>query len=542
MQTAAALFLAATLLLAGPGTGRAEGPEVQDFNFYNTDLHLVLKALAEVSGVSFVEDVPLSGKVTVHVAKRTGMDEVLEAILKPLGFTWRAVGTIYHVGLKAGERTAPGRPGYVQKTYPLKYISAGEASRQLRKFLRARGIVSVDRPMNQITVTIPPALLTDVENLIKAADVEVEKKLIAIRIKVLQIKKNPSGNPTYETGATVDYNKYNATMGLASQFTDTLNNYRGYGEGSSGVWTGGSNQGAADEVASRFSNAFTYKIGLWGVDQFVARIKLTAYSDDVKTVSEPDLEVLDGEKATVKIGEEIPFVNTGVSPAELQKYESSGIIITITPQTAKDGMISLDVDAASSPRSNVSDAAGPRLNNSAVKTNLTLVNGDTARLGGLLRQEEDVVINKIPILGDLPVIGILFRNEQTTIQRTELVLLVSPSIVEDVPPHGRRTAGISALVAWMIPGTTNVVLDWSEDVPVDNVGVFQYRIYRDIRPIVSVARLAPLADAVPRSMSTWVDESPKRRGVTYYYAVIAVDGAGNEQAVSNTPAITVPRR
>jgi len=278
------------------------------------------------------------------------------------------------------------------------------------------------------------------------------------------------------------------------------------------------------------------------VDQFVARIKLTAYSDDVKTVSEPDLEVLDGEKATVKIGEEIPFVNTGVSPAELQKYESSGIIITITPQTAKDGMISLDVDAASSPRSNVSDAAGPRLNNSAVKTNLTLVNGDTARLGGLLRQEEDVVINKIPILGDLPVIGILFRNEQTTIQRTELVLLVSPSIVEDVPPHGRRTAGISALVAWMIPGTTNVVLDWSEDVPVDNVGVFQYRIYRDIRPIVSVARLAPLADAVPRSMSTWVDESPKRRGVTYYYAVIAVDGAGNEQAVSNTPAITVPRR
>ncbi len=526
MRQAAVLCAAAMLACASPA--RAEGPDVQDFNFYNTDLHLVLKALSEVSGVSFVEDVPLSGKVTVHVAKRTGMDEVLEAILKPLGFTWRAVGTIYHVGLKAGERTAPGRPGYVQKSYPLKFVSAGEAARRLRKFLRARGIVSVDRPMNQVTVTLPPALLTDVENLIKTADVELTKKLISIRIKVLEVSKSP----TSQTAATVSYNKYNATMGLAGQFTDTLNNARGWGEGAGGSWSNG--VGAQDEYYSVFHNAFTYKVGLWGVDQFVARIKIAATSDDVKTVSEPDVEVLEGQKATVKIGEDIPFVNGD----ELQKYESSGIVITLTPAVEKEGFINVDVDAASSLRF----FGSTQLSNRQVKTNLSLVNGDTARLGGLLKQDETFTEKKIPILGDLPVLGFLFRTRITLAERKELVILVSPSIVEDVPPHGRRTAGISALVAWMIPGTTNVVLDWSEDVPVDNVGVFQYRIYRDIRPINTVARLSPLADAIPRSMSSWVDETPKRRGVTYYYAVIAVDGAGNEQAVSNSPAITVPRR
>lgn len=527
MHRALALLLATALLTTAPGRGAAEGPDVQDFNFYNTDLHLVLKALAEVSGVSFVEDVPLAGKVTVHVAKRTGMDEVLEAILKPLGFTWRAVGNVYHVGLKAGERTAPGRPGYVQKNYPLKYVSAGEAARRLRKFLRARGIVSVDRPMNQVTVTLPPSLLPDVENLIKIADVEISKKLISVRIKVLEVSKSP----TSETGATIDFNKYNATLGLASQFTDTLNNSHGWGEGGNGFW---GSQGPRDEFYSLFSNAFTYKVGLWGVDQFVARIKIAATTDDVKTVSEPDVEVLEGQKATVKIGEDIPFVANG----ELQKYESSGIVITLTPSVAKEGFITIDIDAAASERF----FGSTQLSNRQVKTNLSIVNGDTARLGGLLKQDETVIEQKIPILGDLPIIGILFRNKTTTVERKELVILISPSIVEDVPPHGRRTAGISALVAWMIPGTTNVALDWSEDVPVDNVGVFQYRIYRDVRPINSIARLSPLADAVPRSMSAWVDESPKRRGVTYYYAVIAVDGAGNEQAVSNTPAITVPRR
>ena len=129
------LVLAASLALVAPRASLAQGPEVQDFNFYNTDISLVLKALAEVTGIEFVEDVPISGKVTIHIAKRTPLEEVLETILKPLGLTWQAVGNVYHIGLKPGERAARDRPGYVQKTFSLRNISAGEAGRLLRKSL-----------------------------------------------------------------------------------------------------------------------------------------------------------------------------------------------------------------------------------------------------------------------------------------------------------------------------------------------------------------------------------------------------------------------
>ena len=101
LRSLLAALAAIALLAAVPSVVRA-APEVQDFNFYNTDIHLILKALAEVTNVTFVEDVPLEGKVTIHAAEKTPLDEVLENILRPLGLTWRIVGNVYHVGLRSG--------------------------------------------------------------------------------------------------------------------------------------------------------------------------------------------------------------------------------------------------------------------------------------------------------------------------------------------------------------------------------------------------------------------------------------------------------
>lgn len=542
MRVSALLFVS-TLVLAGgapiaTAPARAEGPEVQDFNFYNTDLHLVLKALAEVTGVTFVEDVPVSGKVTVHVGKRTGIDEVLETILKPLGLQWRPVGNVYHIGWKGGEVPSALKPGYVQRVFALKHVAAGEAARQLRKFLRAQGIVSVDRGMNQVTVTMPPSLVSKVEDMIKGIDVETGRRLVSIRIKVLEFRREVDRL----TEATVSYSKYNASLGLASTFTDTLNYRRGWETGSGGIWGSWGLQGAGgnmDEYTAFYPSAFTYRVGAWGITQFVARLKLEMTEDSLKVLTEPDVIVLDGQKAVIKIGQKIPLITND--------YQDVGTQVTITPSIGKDGKVTLDINPATiSSRANTAGSASSggasSLDSREVTTKLSTLNGDTVRLGGLLKQQETESTRKIPVLGDLPLIGFLFRTTHPATIRQEVVLLISPSVVEDVPPHGRRSPGISALVAWLIPGTTSVVLDWSEDVPVDNVGVFQYKIYRDTRPIVSLARLSPIAEGIPRAASSWVDETPKRRGVTYYYNVIAVDGAGNAQAPSNSPAMTVPRR
>jgi len=530
------LLLAAHLFLLAPGLSAAQEPQVQEFNFYNTDVHLVLKALAEVTGVTFVEDVPISGKVTIHVAKKTPLDEVVDTMLQPLGLTWRKVGSTYHVGLKSEEKAAPGRPGYVQKSYMLKHAAAGEAARRLRKLLRARGVVSVDLPMNSLTVTVPPSLVPEVENVIKKTDVEEVRKLISIRIKVLEVVRDENA----ASSASISYNDYAASMGVGSIFNDPLNNRRGWGEGSSGYRSvsGVTTWQAIDEWTSYYRNAATFKVGAWGIDEIVARIKVAAGDTNVKTVSEPDVAVIEGQEATVNIGEKLP-IDLGDG---FLRYEDAGISLTVKPQVAQDGYVTMEILATASQRTKETSSGFNFLATREVKTSLSLLNGDTGRLGGLLSQQETISEEKIPFLGDLPLLGFFFRNHSSRTLRKELVILLSPSIVEDVPPHCRRSGGISAVMAWLQPGTTNVVVDWSDDVPQDNIGVFRYKIYRDTRPIVSLARLAPVADSVPRAATSWLDVSRKIRGATYYYAVTGVDGAGNEQAVSNSPGITIPKR
>ena len=515
----------------------AQSPQVQEFNFYNTDVHLVLMALSEMAGVVLVEDVPIEGKITVHISKKTPVEEVLDVILQPLGLAWRSVGSVIHIGLKPGEKLAPGRPGYVQKSFMLRNIPAGEAARRLRKLLRASGIVSVDPAMNSVTVTAPPGLLPDAEKTVQSADVESLKKLVGVRIRVLEVIKDS----TVDTGASLSWNEYGASMGVAGNFTETLNSQRGWGQASGGIHyasVGGYGWQALDEYYSYYRNAGTFKVGSWGIDQFVARIRLTAGDSNVKTVSEPDVTVMEGQEAVVKIGEKIP-IDTG---GGFIRYEDAGVNLTVKPQVGKEGYITLDATAEVTQRSQEKSGDFNVLANRQVKTSLSILNGDTGRLGGLMTQQEVTSEYKIPLFGDLPLIGFLFKTSSSRNVRKELVILLSPSIVEAVAPHGRRTAGISELVAWLMPGTTNVVLDWSEDVPQDNVGVFRYKVYRDVRPIIALSGLEPVADSVSRAASSWVDDLPKKRGATYYYNVIAVDGAGNEQAISNSPGLTIPRR
>jgi len=86
------------------------------------------------------------------------------------------------------------------------------------------------------------------------------------------------------------------------------------------------------------------------------------------------------------------------------------------------------------------------------------------------------------------------------------------------------------------------MLDWAEDVPFDNVGVVRYHVYRDVNLIIDTAGLIPISREVRGDVTSWVDLTLKRRGVAYHYAVGAVDGADNEQAVSNSPGVTIPRR
>jgi len=541
MQTVLSI-LAALLLTAGPACAAQPVDYADELNFYNTDLHLVLKALSEKTGNSFVEDIPVEGKVTVHISKRTPIADVLDQVLRGLNLSWRLENGVYHIGLKPPPKGLPPGKGLVSRTYSLENIPAEEAAEAIRPVLSEYGKITSDYGMNAITVTDIPEIHDGVRPMLTNLDVENRRTpQINVQIKILQVDRTG----TNETSSTLEWNKYNANEGMSGMFNDTLNNNkRGWGGEFEGV--GQSQNGPDswenfqqyDEYYAYYPKGLSFKAGHWGIDQVVMRFFAVIGSQKLSLLSEPDVTVLDGQEARITLGDKLPLKTSGGGFV----YQETGIILKATPKAGPDGMINLTLNPQVTERSAETFSSVNFLNTREVSTQVEVVSGGTVRIGGLLITQTIRTETKIPVLGDLPLIGMLFKSSSSSEIRKELVVLVSPRLVERIPPRCATTAGISALKASLIAGTTDVQLDWSEDVPFDNIGVVRFNAYRDLKPVISTAGLAPLSREVRGDLTSWVDRSFKRRGVTYYYAVTAIDGAGNEQSVSNSPSVEVPRR
>lgn len=520
-----ARILLAVVLAAKASTSAAvtQVEYVDELNFYNTDLHLVLLALEERTGYPFVEDIPVQGKITVHVAERTPIAEVLDQILRGLNLSWRLEKGVYHVEMKVPVKGAPLGRGLVARTYELQVVPADEAVEAILRLLSEYGKVSADTGLNTVMVTDVAEVHASVRTLLDSLDVEGRQTAqINVQIKILEIRRTDSSR--YRSA--ISWNKYDAFESLSSKFMNPLPSFSG-------------------NIPGSISDAFSFTVGHWGIDQVVAHYTASVTTDQLNVLAEPDITVPNGQDAEIFVGERIAQEWGGLSP-----WEDIGIKLWVRPKlVGTDGMIEIQVKPEISERTGLvspffqKDFPGiDYLKNQVVDTTVQVISGGTIRIAGLTFVEDSVIEKKIPVLGDLPLIGALFKDTNKSRTKQEIVILVSPRLLERIPPRCATTAGISALLANLVVGSTDVMLDWSEDVPFDNIGVIRYHVYRDTRPIVATAGLIPLSREVRGDLTSWVDYTSKRRGVTYYYAVTGIDGAGNEQAVSNSPSVTIPRR
>ena len=185
-------LLLSFVLLAPAAIQAADGKTtdyVDELNFYNTDLHLVLRSLADKTGYPIVEDVPVTGKVTTHISKRSSISDVLDQILRGLSLSWKLELGVIHVQRKAarpGDRVG----GLETRVYSLEAIAAEEAAELVRPLLSEFGKLAADKWLNAVTVTDLPEMLDSVKALLDAQDVEGKRPAqINIQTKVLQIDR-----------------------------------------------------------------------------------------------------------------------------------------------------------------------------------------------------------------------------------------------------------------------------------------------------------------------------------------------------------------
>jgi type IV pilus assembly protein PilQ len=326
-----------------------------------------------------------------------------------------------------------------------------------QSLLSKRGGVAIDERSNKLFVTDTPSRLDDVRHMLSEIDVASRQVLIEARIV--------EANDTFSKQLGVRLGGWDPNgMGAGNKLLG--NNGLRFGVGSSNAdWFKGRNAynvadltnmnainaAAANTVpalvaptfpVSQFvnlpasnPNAGTFSLSLFNSDATqVLSVEVSALEADSKgkTITSPRILTADKVEALIEQGVQVPYLQASSSGATSVSFQKAFMSLKVTPNITPDGrvMMTLDINKDAPDYANAIGGAVP-INTKHVKTDVLVENGGTVVIGGIFEKIESNQVNKIPLLGDLPVLGFMFRNKAVSDQKTELLVFITPKIVPD---------------------------------------------------------------------------------------------------------------
>jgi type IV pilus assembly protein PilQ len=320
--------------------------------------------------------------------------------------------------------------------------SSGSGTGSGTRILSPRGSVISESRTNQLFVSDIPSKLEEIQAMIAKIDVPVRQVLIEARIV--------EANDKFGRALGVKLGAYDA-RGRAGGIP-------GYNVGGDNYVTVGSNynlvgwqtrQNATDPgynntqfinlpantSSDSFSNgtAATIALSLFGAtaNRFL-NLELSALESDGKgkVVSSPRIITADQVKAVIEQGEELPYQVATASGATSVAFRKANLRLEVTPQITPEGSVILNVDVNKDSRGTLTPQ-GYAINTKHAQTQVLVENGGTVVIGGIYTQDEGETVNKVPLLGDLPVVGNLFKNKTRTTAKTELLIFLTPKVVSE---------------------------------------------------------------------------------------------------------------
>jgi type IV pilus assembly protein PilQ len=319
--------------------------------------------------------------------------------------------------------------------------SGGGNNSQSNRILTPRGSVIFETRTNQLFVSDIPSKLEEIQSLIAKIDIPVRQVLIEARIieaddsfgRSLGVKLGSSdlrgirgGTPGYQVAGDTRVTIGGNYAAIGSQTVQTAP--------TSFSDTQFVNL-PANVSSSSFggSSAANFALSLFGAtaNRFL-NLEISALEAEGKgkIVSSPRVVTADQVKALIEQGEELPYQQATSSGATAIQFRKANLKLEVTPQITPEGNVILDVDVNkdSVGRSTV---AGFAINTKHVKTQILVENGGTVVIGGIYTQSDSDTVNKVPFLGDIPILGYLFQNKVRSSNKTELLIFITPKIVTD---------------------------------------------------------------------------------------------------------------
>ncbi|HEX9780590.1 MAG TPA: secretin N-terminal domain-containing protein [bacterium] len=372
-------------------------------DFKDADVHQVLRVIALKSGVDIVAGPDVNAQVTIKLTN-VPWERALDIILRTYGFTFERQGNIVRVmTVDALEQEA-----LSTEVFPLDYADASKVPDIINDMLSDRGRVRFDARTNTIIVTDIPPSLFQIKEVLRRLDLPTPQVLIATRIVETKLEEDEN--------LGIDWNDSLSVTQTASTFPSSFPFVADSTFGSVGDMFLASPvpKGAASSIM----------LGTLTGPAFTATLNMLKQRTDTKIVSNPTLAVLDNQEAKIHIGEEFPVPNFSVDPSTGNTTVSGfdtktlGTVLTVKPHVNpnREVVVELKPEIVSF-LANVSFAVTgaqsvslPRFGTQTVETQVRVADGNTIAIGGLIKDTHIVQESKVPILGDIPLVGLLFKN------------------------------------------------------------------------------------------------------------------------------------
>lgn len=410
-------------------------------DFEDADIRDVLRVLSLKSGVNIIYGTDVTGPVTLRL-DNVPFDKAFETILSLRGLVAQEQGgNIIRVTTPTKIAEERAQAVTFTKVYPLNYAKAEEVKSNLDSIRTAegrRGNISNDARTNSLIITDTPEGLVSLERIINELDKRPAQVLIEAKI--------------VEVSLTNEYD-----LGIQWQYASTLVNnanskvYVGATQAQTSASQLGSNAAANATVVSPLSTSqggTGVSFPASAVNGQVASIAFGIVSNDAlitgvlsalaqkglsKILSNPKVTTINNKEAKILVGQRIPYTTTTVSTTgstQSTNFLDVGVKLTVTPTINIDQKITLAVHPEVSLFVRA-DAAGPVIGTREAQTTVLVGNGETVVIGGLITEEDRKNGTQVPLLGDLPIIGHLFRRDYSSKQRSELLVFLTPHIVNN---------------------------------------------------------------------------------------------------------------
>jgi len=409
--------------------------EKLSLNFQNIEVRSVLQVIADFTGLNIITSDTVTGNLTLRL-KDVPWDQALDIITQSKGLSMRKTGNVILVA--PAEEVAAKEKQMLEATqqiedleplrtevFTLKYMKAESLKTILtdskQKILSKRGSAVLDPRTNTVFVQDTAKYLEQVQAIINKTDIAVKQVMIESRLVIADQKFGKSLGARFgvNKAKTSGDNSYAIGSSAASTSTAVL--------GNTGVTNGlQSNLPVANAFGSFAFSFFRLPAGL------LLNLELTALETDKrgKVVSSPRVTTANQHKAVIKSGVEIPYAEASSSGAATVTFKEAVLSLEVTPQITPDDKIIMDLDVRKQSVGQIYLNI-PSIDTKSLATQVLVSNGETAVLGGIFEQIERTDVEKVPFFGDLPVMGNLFKRKITQDDRSELLIFITPKIMDD---------------------------------------------------------------------------------------------------------------